>query len=120
MGLCVIDAPAFRVENGRLDGAKLPSRLGYVVPDWTGTPCCGDFNSLHLPWRDADCIRYLGAKNCCGVPLGKTRCAHDVDMGRSWVDLSAGTSLGVAASAEWLHICKAPINKGGLKPALVR
>ena len=42
-GCGVIDAPAFRVENGRLDGAKLPSRLGYVVPDWTGTPCCGGF-----------------------------------------------------------------------------
>jgi len=37
-GCGVIDAPAFRVENGRLDGAKLPSRLGYVVPDRTGTP----------------------------------------------------------------------------------
>ena len=37
-GCGVIDAPAFRVENGRLDGAKLPSRLVYVVPDRTGTP----------------------------------------------------------------------------------
>lgn len=71
----VIDAPAFRVENGRLDGAKLPSRLGYAVPDWTGTPCCGNFNSLRSPWRDADCIRYLGAKNCRGVPLDKKRVA---------------------------------------------
>jgi hypothetical protein len=43
----------------------------------------------------------------------KTRCAHDVDMGRSWVDLSAGTSLGVAISAEWLHICRAKSTRAG-------
>ena len=70
-GCGVIDAPAFRVENGRLDGVKQPSRLGYVVPDWTGTPCCGDFNSLHSLWRDADFIRNSGAKICRGVPLEK-------------------------------------------------
>lgn len=56
--------------------------LGLGSAGLTGTPCCGNFNSQRSPWRDADCIRYyLGAKNCRGVPLDKTRCAHDVDMG---------------------------------------
>ncbi|MCO8250883.1 hypothetical protein [Comamonas thiooxydans] len=120
-GCGVIDAPAFRVENGRLDGSEAAFSAwvcsagldrntllrGFQLPALTLEGCglYSKFRRKKLSWRS----------------FGKKRVAPMMSTwGRSWIDLSAGTSLDVVISVEWLHICRAQINKGGLKPALVR